>query len=83
MRWVQHNTLKYDLLFYKFFENSTATGDNMQLIQSLSCIMQSTTPNSLTLTDYDISNMTLESKGTITKKENWREKKAEQAIPNQ
>lgn len=75
MRWVRHNTLEYRLLFYKLFENCVARGDNAQSIQSLGRTTQPTTP--LTLADCDISDMTSESEGTVTRRENRKKRKAE------
>lgn len=77
MRWVRHNTLEYRLLFYKIFENRAASGDNVQSIQSLGHTTQSTTPIPLTLAKCDIFDMTLESKGKVTRRENRKKRKTE------
>lgn len=44
--------------------------------------MQPTTPNSLTLTDYNISDVILKSEEIIIRNENQKKKKVEQAILN-
>lgn len=45
--------------------------------------MQPTIPTPLTLTDCNISDMTSESEGTVTRRENRKERKAEQGVLNQ
>lgn len=80
MRWVRHNTLEYRLLFYKIFENRAVSGDNAQSIQSLGRTMQPTTPIPLTLADCDISS---ESEGTVTRRENRNKRIAELEVLNQ
>lgn len=44
--------------------------------------MQPTTPNSLTLTDYNIFDVTLKSEEIIIRNETQKKKKVEQAILN-
>lgn len=75
MRWLQYNTLEYLLFFYKIFENRSLS----RTIQSPSA----PNPTSLTLEDCGLSDMTSESEGTCTRRENWEKRKLELEALNQ
>lgn len=74
--------MKYCLLFDKIFENRIASEDNMLSIQSLGYITQLMTFTPLMFVDCDISDITLKSEGTITRRENQKKKIAELEVLN-